>query len=180
MSFIRPELKSALWRWRESLAGVVVAAFGLWGAVAGSGIAEMLGYAFAVAGAVLIFAGIQRARFRVGSGGPGLVEVTEGQVTYVGPTEGGTIAIAQIALVELDPKARPHASWVLTENGQPPLSIPTTAEGAEALFDVFAGLDGIQTERMLAELARAPGRKVVIWKSPRPLSPAVSIPSALH
>lgn len=180
MSFVRPELKAALWRWRESLAGAAVAAFGLWGAVASGGIAEMLAYGFAVAGAVLIFAGIQRARFRVGAGGPGLVEVTEGQVTYFGPTEGGSIAVEQLALVELDPKARPHASWVLSVNGEPPLVIPTNAEGAEALFDVFASLEGIRTERMLAELSRAPGKRVVIWQSSRPLVRPVVIPSPLR
>ncbi|MCR8726611.1 hypothetical protein [Frigidibacter sp. ROC022] len=180
MSFIRPEVRSGLWRWRETLAGLLVGGFGLWGAIGSEGAAEMLGYAFTVAGAVLTFAGIQRARFRIGSDGPGLVEVTEGQVTYFGPNDGGTIAVNDIALVELDPKARPHASWLLTENGQPPLAIPTTAQGADALFDVFAALDGIRTERMLAELKKSPSKRVVIWQSPKPLSHAVAIPSALH
>lgn len=180
MSFIRPELKDAIWRWRESLIGLAIACFGLWAVIGSSGVAEMLGYTFAVAGAVLTFAGIQRARFRIGSGGPGLVEITEGQVTYFGPTDGGTIAVEQIAMVELDPAARPHAQWILTENGQPPLAIPTTAEGADGLFDVFARLDGIETEQMLAELEKAPDKRVVIWKSSRPLSAAIAIPSALH
>lgn len=180
MSFIRPEVRTGLWRWREALAGLLVGGFGLWGVIGSAGVTEMLGYAFVVAGAVLTFAGIQRARFRIGSGGPGLVEVTEGQVTYFGPGDGGTIAVNDIALVELDPRARPHAEWLLTENGQPPLAIPTTAEGAEALFDVFASLKGIQTERMLAELKKAPGKRVVIWQSPKPLSHAVAIPSVLH
>jgi hypothetical protein len=41
--------------------------------------------------------------------------------------------------------------------------IPLGAEGAEALFDVFAALPGMRTERMLAEMRRdAPGH-VVIW-----------------
>jgi hypothetical protein len=53
---------------------------------------------------------------------------------------------------------------VLTEAGQPPLAIPTTAEGAEALFDVFASLEGIRTERMLAELQKEPKKRVVIWQ----------------
>ena len=165
MSFIRPELKAAIWRWRESLIGLGVAAFGLWASVAAFGLAQQIGMAFVVAGAVLTFAGLQRARFRVGSGGPGLVQVDEGQVTYFGPHDGGTVAIRQLSRIELDPKAKPTAQWLLTEAGQPPLAIPTTAAGAEALFDVFAALDGIKTERMLAELKRAPDQRVVIWQA---------------
>lgn len=164
MSFIRPEISEGLWRWRESLAGFVVAALGVWFAVAGNGLVQMVGFSMVVAAAVLMFAGFQRARFRVSSGGPGVVEVDEGQVTYFGPQDGGTVAIRQLDMVELDPKARPTSAWVLTEPGQPPLTIPTTAEGAEALFDVFASLDGIRTERMLAELQKAPKRRVVIWQ----------------
>ena len=165
MSFVRPEVTSALWRWREALAGMCVGLFGLWGAVRGNGTGEMLGYTFVIAGAVLTFAGFQRARFRVGSGGPGLVEVTEAQVTYFGPSDGGTVAVGSLAKVELDPTSRPNASCVLTEQGQPPVAIPTTAEGADALFDVFASLPGIQTERMLAELKRAPKTRVTIWQA---------------
>ena len=164
MSFIRPEARSVIWRWRESLTGFVVAMGGLYLAVMGSGLSQMFGFSLVVAAAVLMFAGMQRARFRIGSGGPGVVQVDEGQVTYFGPFEGGSVAIGQLSLVELDPKTRPTSSWVLTEEGQPPLAIPTTAEGAEALFDVFAALDGIRTERMLSELQREPKKRVVIWQ----------------
>lgn len=164
MSFIRPEARSVIWRWRESLAGFVVALAGLFLAVTGTGLAQMFGFSMVVAAAVLMFAGLQRARFRIGSGGPGMVQVDEGQVTYFGPFDGGSVAIRQLSLVELDPKTKPTSSWVLTEIGQPPLAIPTTAEGAEALFDVFASLEGIRTERMLAELQKEPKKRVVIWQ----------------
>jgi hypothetical protein len=164
MSFIRPEVKTGLWRWRESLAGFAVASIGLYLAIAGLGLTQMIGFSMVVAGAVLMFAGFQRARFRVGSGGPGVVQVDEGQVTYFGPFDGGSVAIRQLALVELDPTAKPASAWVLTEQGQPPLAIPTTAEGADLLFDVFAALDGIRTERMLSDLQSAPEKRVVIWQ----------------
>jgi hypothetical protein len=164
MSFIRPEARSVIWRWRETLAGFVVASCGLYLAVTGIGLAQMFGFSMVVAATVLMFAGLQRARFRIGSGGPGMVQVDEGQVTYFGPFDGGSVAIRQLALVELDPKTKPTSSWVLTEAGQPPLAIPTTAEGAEALFDVFASLEGIRTERMLAELQKEPKKRVVIWQ----------------
>jgi len=43
--------------------------------------------------------------------------------------------------------------------------VPTDAAGGEALYEVFAGLPGLPTERMLTELRRRPGARVTIWKS---------------
>lgn len=165
MSFVRPEVKAAFWRWREALAGLCFAMFGLWMAIGAHGITEMLGFSVVVAGVVVALAGMQRARFRSGSGGPGLVEVLEGQITYFGPTDGGTLSIQGLTKVELDQTTRPAPSWILTETGQPPLTIPTNAEGSELLFDVFASLDGIRTERMLSEMKKRPKRRVVIWQA---------------
>ena len=49
------------------------------------------------------------------------------------------------------------------------LTIPINAEGAEALFDLFGSLDGIETEAMLAVLTRKPDHKVEVWTKTRPL-----------
>ena len=46
----------------------------------------------------------------------------------------------------------------------PPLSIPVNAEGAEALFDVFASLPGMATSGMIAELRSRPREPVMIWE----------------
>ena len=50
--------------------------------------------------------------------------------------------------------------------------IPVDAAGADALFDAFAALPGLRTERMLAELADDKTLSVVIWerRSMRPVS----------
>ena len=42
--------------------------------------------------------------------------------------------------------------------------IPIDADGADALFDAFASLPGLKTERMLAQLHDAPTTPVVIWE----------------
>jgi len=42
--------------------------------------------------------------------------------------------------------------------------IPVNAEGADALFDAFASLPGLKTERMLAQLRDAPKSTVLIWE----------------
>ncbi len=164
MSFIRPEVAKYIWRWREALLGGFLAACGMIWAVTMHGILAAVGTSLAIVGALIIFAGIQRTRFRIGAGGPGVVQVVERMVTYYGPVEGGSVSIDALEKVELDPAGKPVAEWVLTEVGSvQPLRIPTNAENAEALFDVFAALDGIRTENMLAKLRAEPGQQVTIW-----------------
>ena len=163
MSFIRPEARAALQRWREALIGVAVALVGLSWITGPGGLLGWLGWAMIPLGAVLVFIGIQRARFRTGGAGPGVVNVDEGQISYFGPLTGGAVAARDLERLTLDPSLRP-AHWVLTQPGVPPLYIPVTAEGAEALFDVFSALPGIRTERMLAQLQGGSALPVVIWE----------------
>lgn len=162
MSFIRPEILNSVWRWREALFGVLMAVAGMLWAVSQPGILAAVGTSISIVGALILFAGIQRTRFRVGTGGPGLVQVHERLVVYYGPYDGGSVSIDALESVSLDPKSKP-AAWVLEEIGGQPLRIPTNAENAEALFDVFASLDGIKTENMLAKLRSQPKEPVQIW-----------------
>ncbi|WP_294606696.1 hypothetical protein [uncultured Roseovarius sp.] len=166
MSFMRPEARAALWRWREALVGAGLLAIGLWWALTAIGLLYWLGYVLLVLAIAILAAGLQRARFRAGSGGPGVVRVDEGQVAYFGPLTGGVVAMGDLAALKLDPRARP-AHWILSQPGQPDLAIPLTAEGADTLFDAFATLPGIRTEHMLAQMRRASGQVVVIWQKPQ-------------
>ena len=165
MELVRPEVKDTIWRWREALIGFVVSMFGLYWALNGIGIVSIIGTSLTVAGALLIFAGIQRARFRIGTGGIGVVYIDEGQVTYYGPVDGGSVTISDLVRVDLDPSKKNNSEWILHDPHTAPLRIPTNAEGAEHLFDVFAGLEGIETEQMLTELQKSPDREVVIWQA---------------
>lgn len=170
MSFIRPEARDQLWRWREVIVGAVVVLFGAWFAVEGLGLLTMLGLVMAVLGAVLMYAGYQRSRFRIGSGGPGVVYVEEGQIAYYGPLNGGTLDIADLQKVELNPDGEPALYWVLSGAGDGPLQIPANAEGVDALFDAFSVLRNFPTEQMLKYLNTPPAQPVVIWqKEPRRL-----------
>ncbi|MDP5217519.1 hypothetical protein Q5Y75_09845 [Ruegeria sp. 2205SS24-7] len=163
MSFIRPEAKLALWKWREVLVAAALLLVGLSWIVGPGGLLAWLGWLLLVAGIALIVIGIQRARFRSGTGGPGVVLVDEGQISYYGPLTGGVIAAAELDQLSLDPTSKP-AHWVLRQPGQSPLHIPVNAEGSEALFDVFAALPGLHTEAMLAELGGRSPHPVVIWE----------------
>lgn len=146
MSFVRPEVRAALWRWRETLVGGAVALLGLWWMAGPRGLLFWIGAVLLAAGAALALAGVQRARFRTGGGGPGVVQVVEGQLAYFGPETGGVIDVAAIRRVALE-----GGRWRIEAPGSR-LEIPVDAEGAEALFDVFAALPGLGTETVLAAL----------------------------
>lgn len=163
MSFIRPEVRAGLWRWREVLIGGSALVLGSWWLIGPGGLLGWLGAAVVVIGVALIVLGFQRARFRARNGGVGLVQVDERQITYFGPLSGGAVAVGELQRLALDPTGDP-AHWVLDQPGEPALFIPVNAEGAEALFDVFATLPGLRTERMLAELNGPSTHPVVIWE----------------
>ena len=163
MTFFRPEAKAAVMQWREALVGGVVALVGIW-LVSGPGfLLAVPGYACIAGGVALVWMGIQRGRFRGPDGGAGAVQVDEGQVTYFGPLTGGTIALRELESLSLEGGMFP-AHWRLAQKGQPPLLIPVNAAGADALFDAFATLPGLKTERMLNALKADPHQAVLIWQ----------------
>ncbi|SNR65448.1 hypothetical protein [Puniceibacterium sediminis] len=162
---IRPGAKRELRRWRDALAGAAVLLVGLyWGFFTGGGLLHWMGYAVALGGLAVAFAGIQRARFRQGEGGPGVVEINERRISYFGPLTGGVVDLDDLDALSLDQGEKPP-HWVLVQSGQPPLHIPLTATGAEALFDAFATLPGIRTEQMLRRMSETGRDVVVIWRS---------------
>ena len=170
MQYIRPESRAFFWRWREVLIGLPILAWGGWLAATSLGLIAVFGWIITAFGAVTIFTGVQRARFRIGDGGAGVVQVDEREVIYFGPLEGGTVSIEALTQVELHPFEGASHRWVLTEPGRNPLSIPTDAEHSDALFDAFGVLEGFETQRMLHALNTLSDHPVVIWqKEPRQL-----------
>lgn len=162
---IRPELIEQAKRWREALAGAALMLAGLWAAT-GYGLMPFLGGALAAIGLALLWLSIQRNRFRKGVGqGPGVVTVDERRVTYMGPLEGGTVALGELRRLDLDPTAWPDPVWVLVSPDET-LRVPVTALGADALLDLFAALPGLRTGRMLAELEGGGDAVVAIWERP--------------
>jgi hypothetical protein len=162
MTFVRPEARAVLWRVREILIGAALMALGLFWAL-GNGILSWVGIGMVALSAGLVVIGFQRARFRGAGGGPGVVQVDEGQIAYFGPLTGGVVATSELTRLALDPSQKP-AHWVLEHAGDTPLHIPITAAGAEALFDVFSALPGLRTEKMLTELNAGRHHPVVIWE----------------
>jgi hypothetical protein len=166
MSFIRPEAQRFFLRWRELLLGLGIALLGLYWA-SGFGVLKWVGVAVTLGGALLAFTGLQRARFRAGQDGPGVVSVDEGRITYYGPLSGGAIDLGEMTLLSLDPVSSPPL-WVLHQPGAAELMIPITAAGADTLFDAFATLPGLRTEYMLTQLKAGADHPVVIWQKQAP------------
>ena len=163
-AFIRPEVRHFAARWREVLGGVAVALLGLWWALAARPPLSWVGFVLVVAGVAVALAGWQRARFRRGGGGAGVVQLDEGRLTYFGPLSGGSVAVRDVHAVGLDPRHKP-LHWVLSDD-EGTVQIPVDAEGTDALFDVLARLPGIDTARVLGALEHPPQAPVTLWQTP--------------
>ena len=163
MSFLRPEARETLWRWREALAGAATLALGLYWIIGPGRLLGWVGAAVAVLGGVLIGAGVQRARFRRGRDGPGVVKVVEGELAYFGPVTGGTMTLADLVSV-----SKLRGEWHLTGIGGTYLQIPMDAEGAEALFDVFATLPGLSMSQLLRDAPETGGQAQLVWRKQAP------------
>ncbi len=163
-SFIRPETRALFWRWREVVIGSAVLLWGGWLAATSLGLIAIFGWLITAVGAVWVFTGVQRARFRIGDGGAGVVQVDEREVIYFGPLEGGTVSIEALTQVELHPFEGQAHRWLLIEPNRKPLFIPTDAEHSEDLFDAFGVLNGFETQRMLQALNALAPHPIVIWQ----------------
>ena len=172
-SFIRPQARATLWRWREMLVGALVVLVGTNWALRAIGILQWLGPLVAIGGLVLIWIGWQRARFARAGDGRGAVAVVEGQVTYMGPLTGGQVALREMTALVLEAQHYP-AHWRLEQAGQDPLLIPVDAAGSEVLFDAFSSLPGLRSERMLAALNTSQGQPIIIWRKPSEDMPRIA------
>ena len=159
---IRPEIKDGLWRWREVLFALGVAALGLWWGSVSFGIVQWIGWVLVIVGVGLAIAAAQKVRFRGTSDGAGVVTLDERRVTYLGPLDGG---VADLDLmVQLD--LTPAPAWRLINGDGNYIDIPTDAMGVEALFDVFTALPGMKTEYMLSVLSRTRAAQMTVWMAP--------------
>ena len=157
MSLIRPEVSQAIWRGREAIVALGVAASGIWLAWLGGYVLLPFGICVAAVGAAWSLQAWRRLRFAQNVDAPGVVEVDEGQVAYLGPDAGGFIALPD--LVELRfLTLGGRRMWRLKQADGQALLLPVDAAGAERLYDAFASLPGMDTQALVAALG--PGRTV--------------------
>lgn len=148
---IRREVRLALWQWREVLLALAFVGAGLWIAAQGGWVLIPIGLGLAVLALGMAMQGWRRMRFAQGADAPGIVEVDEAQISYMGPQLGGFVSVAELAEVRLV-AMRGRRLWRLRQADGQALLVPVDAAGAEALFDVFAALPGMDMAALLAAL----------------------------
>lgn len=166
MSFVRPEAAAILRRWREAIIGAGLALGGLWLASTSRGLPLLLGGAIALLGALLIFTGLRHGRFKQQAAAPGLVEIDEQRITYMGPILGGSVALEDLRRITYRLTKGGEAFWRLESTGAQPLIIPAGAAGVEALLDACTPLPKFDPGAMVrAVQMRTPGARL-IWQHP--------------
>ncbi len=151
MSFVRPELAATLARWREVIAALGLTALGVWLAWQGGYLLLPIGLATVGLGIAWAVLSVRRLRFQQSGEAPGIVRVTEAQIAYMGPRIGGFIGLPELAEIRLL-TLRGRRAWKLRQGDGQVLFIPVEAEGAEALFDAFAALPGMDMAALVAAL----------------------------
>jgi hypothetical protein len=163
MALIRDGARAALLRHREVIAAAAVAVFGLWLMALGGWILIPAGAAVVGLAAVWAISALRRQRFDRGIGAPGVVEVDEGQVGYLGPAFGGYVALGDVVELRLL-RVGGGRAWRLKQADGQALLIPVDAAGADRLFDAFAVLPGIDMQALVAALDGPTGDDRPLWR----------------
>ncbi|MGR3435434.1 MAG: hypothetical protein ACU0CO_11195 [Shimia sp.] len=166
MSFVRPEAAAVLARWRDVLIGFGLMALGTVWVVRGTALLPTLGVVVGLLGAAFVTIGLRRVVFPPGGDGPGIVEITERRIAYMGPETGGVVSIDALARVEIE-TGRAGLVWHLAGADGTRLAIPGAARGADGLFDALIALPGLnEAEAARAVRARTHDR-FLIWQADR-------------
>ena len=170
MSFVRPELREALYRWREPIASGALIAVGAWLSFVTTGVPRWLAVAMVGIGVLGLYTGLQRARIRPRSGGRGVVEVDEGQLRYL-TGEGGTfLSLKSVTRIEIettgDGPGADDLFWIfVTPEGT--TRIPGAAPGSEKLVDALSFFEGARYEQVIAASSSTEPRLFIIWQKGR-------------
>lgn len=173
MAMIREEARAAILRWREVVAAGLLALTGLWLIWLGGYLLVPMGLLCLALAALWARQAWRRMRFAQGVDAPGLIEVDEAQIAYMGPTFGGFVALPDLTEVRV---LTIHGKrlWRLKQADGQALLIPVDATGSERLFDAFTVLPGLDTQALVDALAPGSGDRVV-WRRdagrPRPRLP---------
>ena len=152
---IRPEFIALIRRFSEVLCAIAALGFGLWLILLGGYLLTPVGTAIAAFGVAWGILALRRLRFVQTIDSPGVVEVDEGQIGYLGPQSGGYVAIPELVELRLL-SLRGRRVWRLKQADGQALLIPVDASGADKLFDAFASLPGMNTLALVAALEAKP------------------------
>lgn len=155
MTLIRPEVTALIARGSEVIWAAAMAGFGIWLIWLGGYLLTPLGAGIAALGIGWGVMALRRMRFAQTVATPGMVEVDEGQIGYMGPATGGFVSLPEVIEVRLI-ALRGRRVWRLKQADGQALLIPVDAAGAEGLFDAFSSLPGMDTSALVAALGGVP------------------------
>lgn len=161
---IRPEISALLSRYGETLAALGVVAVGLWFLSAPGPVLAGFGALVALAGAGWAVAALRRARFHSDGSAPGVVDVIEGAVRYMGPMTGGAVALSELVAIDVLIVGGTQRCWRLRQSDGTTILIPQRAEGAERLHDVFSALPGMRDRDLSAALRHSGDAPFRVWR----------------
>ena len=164
--FFRPEAMSALIRWREVLVGGGVIALGTWWSFSAGPVLRWVAVLMVISGGAILWEGLRRVRLPKGGGGPGVVQVTERQITYLSPDQGGILSVDDLTRVEIR-TLQGQITWIFYALGQSPILIPGNAEGAERIFDALAALPGINYDQAIDADGSSDSDIFLVWQKDR-------------
>ncbi|MBL4807518.1 MAG: hypothetical protein JKY31_09545 [Rhodobacteraceae bacterium] len=152
MEFLRPEAVKTLKRWQETIVFAILLLATLrvlWLAyVWSSWTMGLLGLALTAAVGSLLYIALLRMQLRGDGMGVGLVEIDERNITYLAPHLGGVVSIDSLRKIDVSPTRNGGCNWVLYSFDGPPVMIPFTAKGADALIEAFSALRGMGVDRI--------------------------------
>ena len=156
-------LLDSLLIWRETIVAMIFAGLGLYWTINSYGTLYFIGYGVLLFGIIFAYVGYQRACFKRKETGGGIVEFTEGQISYFGPKTGAIFSVEDIECLSID-KSNSSSIWIIERTADYKVEIPTNVEGNEVLFDVFNSLEGFQIHQMLEALSSSRCNKTVLWQ----------------
>ena len=156
-------LLDSLLIWRETIVAMIFAGLGLYWTINSYGTLYFIGYGVLLFGIIFAYVSYQRACFKRKETGGGIVEFTEGQISYFGPKTGAIFSIEDIECLSID-KSNSSSIWIIERTADYKVEIPTNVEGNEVLFDVFNSLEGFQIHQMLEALSSSRCNKTVLWQ----------------
>ena len=169
MTFIRPELRETLWRWREVIAYAALVLFGVY-LIGRSGGPLLIGLGIALAAifTVQLVTAVLRLKLQKPIKATGVVEVKEREVGYLAPDGGAFVSLDDLTKLEIvttdKGPVQDDVFWVLTHLAGDPLLIPASAQGSDQLFDAFAALKGIDFETAVHAMSSTENARFLIWE----------------
>lgn len=166
MNFIRPEIRTLLWQWREVLIISVLFILGLRWALISSGAFQWLGVAATLVALAFLLPSVRLARIpRNVAWGAGAVDITERRISYFHHEELTEISINELIAVDIAVKGMgKYRNWILVDYDGQTLRIPVQAKGADRLLEAISALDGAQLDQVMQAHQSSSEKVFTIWR----------------